>query len=224
MLRVGLTGELGSGKSTVARMLAERGAIVLSSDEIGRAMMQPGEPVYREIVEQFGKEILQPDGFIDRSRLAKLAFNPEHPRIEELNAIIHPRVIAEQARQIAEIAKSAPDAVVVVESALIFSTKHAPPGGWQKRFDVIVRVNAPDEVRVARFVDRMSTGRDFSGDERAAAEREARRRIEHQRIPSAATHPEHLIEISNDGSLSVLEARVDALWQSLLSVRSAHSV
>ena len=75
MLRVGLTGDLGSGKSTVARMLAERGAVVLSSDEMGRALMQPGQRVYAAIVATFGSEIVAADGTLDRKKLATLAFD-----------------------------------------------------------------------------------------------------------------------------------------------------
>src|SRR5579875_3265000 len=100
MMRVGLTGELGSGKSTVASMLAARGALVLSSDEMGRAMMQPGHAVFAQIVQRFGPEVLAADGSLNRSALAAIAFDPSKPRIEELNAIVHPAVIAEQARQI----------------------------------------------------------------------------------------------------------------------------
>ncbi len=90
MLRVGLTGELGSGKSTVARMLAERGAVVLSSDEMGRALMQPGQPVYAQIVATFGNEVIAADGSLDRKKLAALAFDAKQPRVEELNALVHP--------------------------------------------------------------------------------------------------------------------------------------
>jgi dephospho-CoA kinase len=225
MLRVGLTGDLGSGKSTVARMLAERGAVTLSADEIGRAMMQPGEPVYQQIVEHFGSEVVQPDGTLNRSVLAHLAFNPEHPRIEELNAIVHPAVIAEQAKQAAVIAQKQPNAILVVESALIFSTRHAPGGDWHSRFDCIVVVTAPDEQRVARFVARMSKGRKISHPERAALEAEARRRTAHQRVPSTSPGAEStLFVLPNRGSLSELEAAVDALWPKLLALRPARMV
>src|ERR1700744_3845596 len=110
MLRVGLTGELGSGKSTVAHMLAEHSAVILSSDEMGRAMMQPGQPAFAQIVARFGPTILNPDGTLNRHALAKLAFDANNPRIEELNAIIHPAVIAAQAEKMAEIARTQPHA------------------------------------------------------------------------------------------------------------------
>ncbi|HEX5284256.1 MAG TPA: dephospho-CoA kinase, partial [Bryocella sp.] len=158
MLRVGLTGELGSGKSTVARMLAQRGAVILSSDEMGRAMMQPGHPAFDEIVEHFGPSILNDDGTLNRHALAQRAFDPKNPRIEELNAIIHPAVIAAQAEKIAEISKTQPHAIIAVESALIFSTRHAPGRGWRDRFDCIILVTAPDDMKIDRFIQRSAPG------------------------------------------------------------------
>ncbi len=101
MLRVGLTGDLGSGKSTVAELLESRGAVLFSSDEMGRALMQPGTAVYNEIVRRFGLEVVAQDGSLDRRKLALIAFDPAHPRIDELNELIHPAVIAEQQKQLA---------------------------------------------------------------------------------------------------------------------------
>src|SRR5258708_22853823 len=95
MLRVGLTGGLGSGKSTAARLCAALGAHVLQSDMIGRELMEPGQAVYATIVDHFGNGVVQPDGRLDRAALAKIAF--DDGRVEELNAIIHPAVIARQA-------------------------------------------------------------------------------------------------------------------------------
>src|ERR1700759_5355525 len=100
MLRVGLTGDLGSGKSTVARMLAARGAIVFSSDEMGRALMQPGKEVYADIAKKFGSTVVNENGALNRNELSKLAF--AQGRVDERNDIVHPAVIAEQKRRIAE--------------------------------------------------------------------------------------------------------------------------
>ncbi len=189
MLRVGLTGELGSGKSTVARMLAAHGAVVLSSDEMGRAMMQPGHPVFADIIERFGPTILNADGTINRHALAQVAFDPQNPRIEELNAIIHPAVIAAQAEKVAEIARAQPHAVVVVESALIFSTKHTPDGGWRSRFDCIVLVTAPDDIKIDRFIQRATSGSAPGSATTAHLRDDARRRLEAQRAHDTAGHP-----------------------------------
>ena len=223
MLRVGLTGDLGSGKSTVARLLAARGAIILSSDETGRAMMQPGEPVFQAIVEHFGPSVLASDGALDRRELARQAFDPQHPRIEELNAIVHPAVIAEQERRMAEIARSQPDAIVVVESALIFTTKYGTPkdagGGqpWQGRFDRILLVTAPDEVKVTRFVDRMAAGRALSEAEREALGTDARQRLAAQRIPAERTT--FSLTLENSGDLAALEKRTDEVFRGLTAGR-----
>jgi len=215
MLRVGLTGELGSGKSTVAQRLAAHGAIVLSSDDMGRDMMQPGHTVFAQIVERFGPTILNPDGTLNRHALAHLAFDPKNPRIEELNAIIHPAVIAAQADKVAEIARSRPHAIVVVESALIFSTKHTPAGSWRSRFDCIVLVTAPDEIKIERFIQRAAS----ASSDQIALRDDARRRLEAQR----ATIPDDIpsFTIANDGSLVQLQAKVDALWGQLVSMERA---
>ena len=212
MLRVGLTGDLGSGKSTVAKMLAERGAIVLSSDEMGRAMMQPGEAVYAAIVAKFGPGVVMPDGSLNRSELARLAFAGK--RVEELNAIVHPAVIAEQARLIAELGETQPQAIVVVESALIFSTKHGIAGhAWHERFDEILLVTAPENVKIARFIERASSDRTLSPEELVALEADARRRLKAQR--SSTAQEQDCIVIRNNGDLAALQSRINDVWRAL---------
>ena len=215
MLRVGLTGDLGSGKSTVAGMFAERGAVVLSSDEMGRAMMQPGQPVYAAIVERFGREVIAGDASLDRGALARLAFRDG--RVEELNAIVHPAVIAEQARQIKKLARKHPDAIVIVESALLFTTKHNDSGkSWHDRFDRIVLVTAPEEQKIARFVERAAAGRLLEPQERARLEADARARLAMQTANDA--HAAECIVIRNDGDLVALLQRVGAVWRELCQV------
>jgi dephospho-CoA kinase len=218
MLRVGLTGDLGSGKSTVARMLAERGAVVLSSDEMGRALMQPGERAYAQIVETFGSEIVAADGSLDRKKLAALAFDAKQPRIEELNAIIHPAVIDAQAEQLAEMEKTSPEAIVVVESALIFSTQYGPRGSWRERFDCVLVVDAPEEVKIARFVDRIAAGRALSGEEREGFEADARRRLQ---VQHATVYPGDCLVLHNDGDVEFLEQQVAAVWERLQQMERA---
>lgn len=211
MLRVGLTGDLGSGKSTVARLLAAHGAVILSSDEMGRALMQPGQRVFEAIVARFGPEIIASDGTLDRRALARLAFDPAQPRVDELNAIVHPAVIDEQLRRIEELARTDPHAIVVVESALIFTTPHMPGGlTWRERFDVIVLVTAPEAVKIARFMERMAAGRELPEEERTALEADARRRLELQRIAEELAR--QCLVVSNDDSLEALAMRVDQLW------------
>lgn len=223
MLRIGLTGELGSGKSTVARLLAERGALVLSSDEMGRAMMQPGLPVYQAIVAHFGPAVVLPDGSLNRRALAAIAFDPSHPRIEELNALVHPPVIAEQEHLLAEIARNQPEAIVVIESALLFTTRHA--GGeqpWRRRFDRILLVTAPDAVKIERYIKRVAADRPLSEPERTALRSDAEVRLAAQRIPPEAARD--CLHIANDDGIAALECEVDRVWSLIQSAnRSAHA-
>ncbi len=221
MLRVGLTGELGSGKSTVARLLAARGAHVFSSDEMGRALMQPGQAVFGAILDRFGPGVLAPDGTLDRPALAALAFNTEKPRIEELNALVHPAVLAEQERQLAALAQTDPQALAVIESALLFTTKHA--GGsrpWRTRFDRILLVTAPDALKIARFVERSAAGRPLTSAERQSLEADAHRRLQTQRIPAEAAAD--CLIIANTGDLAALERRTEQVFRQLC--RDAHQV
>ena len=220
MLRVGLTGGLGSGKSTAARMFAAKGAVVFSADEIGRALMQPGEAVYAAIVAKFGPGVVKPDRGLDRPALARIAFGDG--RIEELNAIVHPATIARQADLIAEVAASDPDAVAIVESALIFETRYGGKGGWQKRFDRIIFVRAPEDEKIARFVARTAGGRALAEEERAALAAEARRRMTNQAATERNAEACDFVLV-NDGSLEHLQEQVDAVWPVLRDAAKGHA-
>jgi dephospho-CoA kinase len=218
VLRVGLTGGLGSGKSTVARQFARRGAHVLESDEIGRQLMQPGQPVYEAIVKDFGAGVVCRDGTLDRKALARLAF--EEGRVEELNAIVHPAVIARQAELVQEICAKEPHAIVVVESALIFETKYGETKysekghesePWKSRFDCIVLVTAFDEVKIERFIQRAAGAEWIAPERRAELRAEARRRLA-QQIPDEKKIPLCDFVLENDGPLEDLELQINQLW------------
>ena len=216
MLRVGLTGGLGSGKSTVADYLRELGAEVIEADELGRALMEPGQQVYAEIVNAFGPEVVSPDGRLNRARLAQLAFHGG--RLNELNAIVHPAVIAAQQHWMEEVFARDPAAVAVVESALIFEVvRDARARGLQegvlthwRRIDRIIVVTAPDEVKIARYVARISS----EGAGREAAEADARMRLAHQ-IPDREKAARADYVLDNTGDIAQLHAQVVALWQRL---------
>jgi len=214
MLRVGLTGGLGSGKSTAARLFAERGAYVLSADELGREMMQPGESVYHAIVEHFGSGVVLPNGELDRSALARVAF--AEGRVEELNAIVHPAVIARQAELAEELFESDFSAVAIVESALIFETKHSSVGElsgqpWRSRFNCIVLVTASNEVKVERYIQRISAGAAISTERRSELTAEAERRLA-QQMPDEEKIPLSDFVLDNNGSIEELEDQIDELW------------
>jgi dephospho-CoA kinase len=224
MLRVGLTGGLGSGKSTAAKLFAALGAHVLNADAIGRELMQPGQAVHTAIVARFGKGVLLDDGSLDRRALARIAF--VDGRVEELNAIVHPAVIARQAKLTAEIFARDARAVVMVESALIFETRYAETNSrasgtrgavdrttgsrWHRRFDRILLVTASEEVKIARFVARSAEGV-ITPARRTELEAEAQRRLA-QQIPDEQKSSLCDYVLSNGGSLTELEWQVDQLW------------
>ena len=214
MLRVGLTGELGSGKSTVARILASLGARVLSSDDMGRALMQPGQAVFLAIVAHFGPAVLASDGTLNRPALAALAFHPAHPRIEELNAIVHPAVLAEQEVQLLALAKTDPGAIAVIESALLFTTRHGGEKPWRTRFDRILLVTAPDELKLARFVERSAAGRPLTPEQVQAIEADGLQRLTAQRIPPELA--QNCLLIPNHGDLEALQRRTEEVFHQLL--------
>jgi dephospho-CoA kinase len=214
MLRVGLTGGLGSGKSTVGARLRELGAQVIEADELGRALMEPGQAVYEQIVRTFGREVVTALGRLDRPRLAKMAF--EEGRLDELNAIVHPAVIAGQQQWMEQVFGRDPAAVAVVESALIFEVERdARARGesegvladWRRRFDHIIVLTAPDAVKIARYAARIAE----PGPAREAAERDARVRLARQ-IPDAEKAARADFVIENTGDLGALRTRVDAVW------------
>ena len=210
MLRVGLTGGLGSGKSTVLRMLVELGAYGLSADEIGRELMEPGTAVFAAIVARFGDGIVGADGRLNRPKLARIAFG--EGRVEELNAIVHPATIARQGELAQAIFARDANAVVVVESALIFETQHGD--GWRERFDRLILVTAPEDLKVARFVERAGGG------DRAALEAEARRRLARM-IPDAVKAPQCDFVIENNGSVKELQENVRAVWEELTTATAS---
>jgi dephospho-CoA kinase len=123
MLRVGLTGGIGCGKSTVAAMMRDLGCRVIDSDAIARELAEPGQPAYDEMVAAFGHEILLGDGHLDRAKIAHLVF-ADASKLSTLNKILHPRVIADEERQLAEIARAHRDAVAVIEAALLIEAGH----------------------------------------------------------------------------------------------------
>lgn len=213
-------------------MLAAHGAIVFSADELARGLMQPGQPVFAAILEHFGPAVLRLDGTLDRAALARLAF--AGGRVEELNAIIHPATIALQAELAAQVFADQPNAIVVIESALIFETKFGQSNSgpieheqseprsnqsermnqhaaWSNRFDRLILVTAPEALKISRFVARSNALDPAAGRELAE---EARRRLA-QIIPDEHKAPLCDYILDNDGTLDHLQQQVDALWKSL---------
>lgn len=217
MLRVGLTGGIASGKSTVAALLRSFGAELIEADELGRALMEPGQPVFAAIVSSFGPGVVAPNGHLDRTALARIAF--AEGRLQDLNAIVHPAVLSAQQQWMADVFQKNPRAIAVVESALIFEVvRDARARGetasilanWRQRLDCVIAVTAPIDLRIARYVSRVCP----PGGDRAATEADARRRVA-QQIPDAekARLADEVIE--NTGDLDGLRRQTLAVWERL---------
>ena len=198
MLRVGLTGGLASGKSTVLEMFAVRGARILRADQVAHQLMVPGAPLYQPIVDAFGPGILAPDGAIARPLLAAAAF--PH-RIAELNGMVHPAVMAYENEWMRRAGEDNPSAVAICEAALLLEA------GGADRFDRLIVVTCPEELRVQRFAAR--TGLPLN---EAAAE--VTRRMKAQMPESKkADFADYLID--NSGAPEDLRAIVDYVWSQL---------
>jgi dephospho-CoA kinase len=216
MLRVGLTGGLASGKSTVASLFARQGAHILNADQIGRELMQPGQPVYAAILSHFRQypdvpPLMLADGQLDRSALARYVLSTG--QLDELSRIVHPAVVAEQRRRIDAIFRKDPDAIVMVESALIFEADRAGTApGFSQRFDKLILVTAPEDLRLARYLAR--SGEACSAEERAALEDDGRKRIAMQMTDREKT-PLCDFVIENSGAVEKLEAEVQLILKEL---------
>ena len=214
MLRVGLTGGLGSGKSTVAGIFAELGAAVISADQLGRQLMQPGEPVYAAIVEAFGQAVVRGDGSLDRKALAELAF--QHNQAGKLNHIVHPAVIAAEEEWMRGVFAVDAQRVSMVESALIFEAeKWGTAPGWLQRFDKLILVVVPDEVKIARFVARLMANDAPESSRREALTRDARARMAAQ-IPDQEKAGRCDYVIDNTGSLTETRKLVEEIYGELV--------
>ena len=194
---IGLTGGMGSGKSTVSALLAERGAAVVDADAITRALQQPGEPVLAAMVERFGGGILQGDGHLDRQAVADIVFN-DAGALADLNAIVHPAVGAEIARQLEDLAGT--DKVVILDVPLLVESG---------RDDMAALVVVDVDIEVA--IDRLVRHRGVREDDARA--RIARQTSREQRL--ARGH--HVID--NSGSHDDLEVEIDRAWQWIEALR-----
>ena len=198
MLRVGLTGGVACGKSTIAAMMVKRGAHFLQADGLAHQLYEPGAVTYDEVVRRFGREILNQDGTINRTKLANVVF-PD--RIDELNAVVHPEVVKRQNSWMAEVERQDPHGIAVVEAALLIEA------GANKDFDKVIvvtcdlatqgralraRANVPLEV--ARLEVARRSAAQFTDDEKAR-------------------HADYIID--NSGSIEETERQVDKIWKEL---------
>lgn len=195
MLLAGLTGNIGSGKSTVARLLSERGATLIDSDVLARRAVDPGSTALDNIVRRWGNDVLNPDGTLDRAVLRHRVFI-DHDELEALNEIVHPEVRRLRDRLVGE-ARARGDRLVVCDIPLLFEK------GMAGDFDCIVLVDAPRPVRLERLVR-----------DRGLRETEAMEMIAAQ-MPAELKRARADFVVENTGTLADLERRVDDVWGEL---------
>lgn len=201
MVLIGLTGGIGSGKSTVATGLAARGAVIIDADRVARQVVEPGQPAYRQIVERFGAGVVGADGRLDRAAIAAAAFS-DPAALADLNRMTHPAIASAIAARIAEQAGS--DAVVVIDMALLDAARRLEYG-----FDAVAVVDTPVEEAVRRLVGR-----------RGMTETDARARVAAQ-----ISREERLaladFVIDNAGPQEGLEPEIERAWRWMSSLSPA---
>jgi dephospho-CoA kinase len=190
VLLVGLTGGIGSGKSTVSGLLAARGAVIVDADAIVKELQQPGMPVFDAMVERFGPEIVAPDGHLDRAAVAAAVFNDEQAR-KDLEGIVHPAVGAVMIQRLAEHAGT--DRIVVYDVPLLVES-------GKKGYGAVVVVDVDPDIAVRRLVEH-----------RGFDEADARQRIASQ-VPRAERLAVADRVLDNSGTVEDLERQVDDLW------------
>jgi dephospho-CoA kinase len=201
MLLVGLTGNVASGKSTVARLLAERGATIIDADVLARRAVEPGSPALEAIVARWGSQILLPDGALDRAALRQIVFN-EPEALEALNRIVHPEVERLRVLAVAE-ARERGDRIVVCDIPLLFEKKMVD------EFDMVLLVDAPRSLRLERVV----TARGLSATEAMA--------MIAAQMPSELKRARADLVIHNAGTREQLLLQVNAVWTSLQGAADA---
>ena len=198
MLRVGLTGGIACGKSSIAAMLVKRGAHFLQADALAHRVYEPGTVTYGEVLRTFGREILNDDGTINRSKLADLVFPA---RIGELNAIVHPEVVKRQNSWMSEVERSDPHGIAVVEAALLIEA------GADKDFDKVIVVTCDFEQKVERFARRTNLPLEAA---RAEVERRSAAQFSDE---DKARRADYVID--NSWSTEDAERQVEQIWHEL---------
>jgi dephospho-CoA kinase len=211
VLKVGLTGGIAAGKSVVGEMFMALGAQLIQADQIAHQLMQPGQAVYEEVVQHFGAGILNPDGSVNRAKLAEAAFGTaaagpggkQASRVQELNRIVHPAVIQDQENWMDAVGRRDPGAIAIVEAALILEA------GVAERFDRLVVVTCRPDQRVQRWANRLKVDEE-------TARREVTRRMAAQ-FPDEEKIKAADYVIDNSGSLDETKKQVLAIYSELKS-------
>jgi len=201
VLRIGLTGGVACGKSTIAAMMVKRGAHYLQADALAHQLYAPGAVTYDEVVRHFGPEILNQDGTINRTKLANVVF-PD--RIDELNAVVHPEVVKRQNSWMSEVERQDPHGIAVVEAALLIEA------GAYKDFDKVIVVTCDVQRKVEHFARRANVPLE------SARFEVARRSAAQFTDKEKASYADYVIE--NSGSIEETERQVDKIWKELQAV------
>lgn len=202
MLKVGLTGGIATGKSFVLGVLNKLGCEVLDSDRTARDVVEPGQPAFEEIVAYFGKQVVTTDGKLDRAKLGEIVFTDTAKR-EKLNSIVHPRVYEAQARWLAEIERGNPQAITIIDAALLIET------GSFRRFDKLIVVHCEPEIQLERLMARNNLTRE-----------EAVARISSQ-MPSAEKLKYADFAINTSLGFEDTRNQVESLYQQLRELQPA---
>jgi len=197
-ITIGLTGGIGSGKSTAAKILAELGAPAIDADKVGHEIYLPGAPAYRELIDAFGKGILAPDRTIDRRKLGPIVF-ADRAALKRLNAIVHPKMFARMGEMVAAMRRGGETRPIVIEAAILIEAN------WQPLFDEIWLVTAARE----RVIERVERDRGLKPEQTEARIRAQLSDEERRKYATSV--------IRNDGTLEELRAAVTRLWQDALA-------
>jgi dephospho-CoA kinase len=197
-ITIGLTGGIGSGKSTAAKILAELGAPAIDADKVGHEIYQPGTPAYGELIDTFGEGILAPDRTIDRRKLGPIVF-ADPAALKRLNAIVHPKMFARLGEMVAAMRRGGEARPIVIEAAILIEAN------WQPLFDEIWLVTAARE----RVIERVERDRGLKPEQTEARIRAQLSDEERRKYATSV--------IRNDGSLEELRTAVTRLWQDALA-------
>jgi dephospho-CoA kinase len=202
MLNVGLTGGIACGKSTVARLLTEKGALLIDFDELARKVVEPDQTAWWQISDHFGSEILHPDRTIDRTKLGGIVFRDKGKRAK-LNSIVHPAIFAAWCSRTQEIKELKPDAIILSDAPLLIEE------GMQPLFDLVMLVYVSEEEQIDRLMKRNGLSRE-----------ETMHRLKSQ-MPIDDKLPYAQIVVRNHGTLEETRHIVDQVWQDLLQQEKA---
>ena len=204
MLRVGLTGGIASGKSTVAARLRELGLTVLNADLLAHELMAPGQPAYEDVVREFGRGVLAADGTVDRKKLGEIVFRDAERR-ERLNAIVHPRVIAAREEELKRMEEEEPDGIAIIEAALLIEA------GYYKKLDRLIVCSCRPEQQVERLRARGLSEEEARQRIAAQLPLEEKLRLANEVVDCSGTVEETLRQTDElAGRLRMLEARKGA--------------